>query len=65
MILSLITNKFIKDLNQNEPFLKYIYCPLKSGHRCDRNSLSIAIPNILLYKYALESICRLISFLDH
>ena len=65
IILSLIANKLIKDLNQNMTFLKFIYCPLKSGYRCDRNSLSIVIPNIPLYKYALESICRLISFLDH
>ena len=65
IILSLIANKPIKDLNQNEPFLKFIYCLLKSGYRSDRNSLSIVIPNIPLYKYALESICRLISFLDH
>ena len=65
IILSLIANKLIKDPNQNEPFLKFIYCPLKSGYRCDRNSMSIVIPNIPLYKYALVSICRLISFLDH
>ena len=65
IILSLIANKLIKDPNQNEPFLKFIYCPLKSGYRCDRNSMSIVIPNIPLYKYALVSICGLISFLDH
>ena len=47
---NLIANNVIKDLNQNEPILTFIYCLLKSGHGCDRNSLSIAIPNIPLYK---------------
>ena len=61
IILSLIANK----PNQSELFLKFIYCPLKSGYRCDRNSMSIVVPNIPLYKYALESFCRLLSFLDH